>query len=693
MRILGEICLLASLVTSGYGALVTALGDEGLKRRGKWAGALTAVLLTAVLVVLAGALIVKDFSFDYVAQYSSTSLPWHYSLSAVWVGQAGSLLLWAWLLSMLTIVFRATARDLTSGERYSAHGVLLACTAFLVAIMVFAADPMQPNLLTRTEGSGLSPLLQHPAMLIHPPIVFLGYATWTIPFALSVAALWHGAKDERWTRTVRNWSLLAWLVLGTGILLGADWAYQELGWGGYWGWDPVENGSLVPWLTGTAMIHSLMAWRYRNCLKKTTVALAIATFGLCNFATFLTRSGIFSSVHAFSQSPIGWLFLGLMCVLAIGGAVLIYSRRAALATNRPTSSVFSRESMILISVVLLSLLTAVVVTGTIVAPVTSMWFSRTVQFGPEFYNRVLAPIGVALLAMTAVVPLVRWGRAPGPQQLRLLGATAAAAVAATLVAAAFGVRSTLGLTVTFFASLSLATLAAAWWLDARRRSRGHRDPRRLAAGLASALRDQRRRYAGYVIHLGFTCLAVGVTGSSLGTFREEMELDEGQTIQWQGWSVTHSKLDQRETPDKLIAEATLSVRDAWGREATLHPARHFHTLQEEWTSEVAIDSSVRGDLYIVLHAGLGEGRIFVSLISNPLLAWLWIGGWLCGAGAIVALVPSRRHATSAAQSADDESDDDMILKFKPRDRWRPDQAQLAPRPLAGRGPGAARRAA
>ncbi len=294
--------------------------------------------LTGVMVVLAWALLVKDFSFQYVAQYSSRLLPWHYSLSALWVGQAGSLLLWAWLLGLLALVFRCWPGTKSTPLRDPAFGILMAYCGFLTATMVFAADPMQRDIAPGQEGAGLSPLLQHPAMLIHPPIVFLGYATWAIPCSLAIAALTlqrpPGSEiesrsslatgrpsarrplDSTWVRIARPWALVAWTVLGGGILLGAYWSYEELGWGGYWAWDPVENGSLIPWLIGSAFIHTLMTWQFRGMLKTTCVALAIAVFGMCNFATFLTRSGIFSSLHAFSQSPIGWLFLGLMVALA-----------------------------------------------------------------------------------------------------------------------------------------------------------------------------------------------------------------------------------------------------------------------------------------------------------------------------------------------------------------------------------------
>jgi len=375
MKTLGQICLLVTLATSGYGAFVLlaygARASRALRRAADACGGVALFSLTGAVGILAWALLVRDFSFDYVAHYSSRLLPWRYSLSALWVGQAGSLLLWAWILAGLSGVFRSS-RTTEIGLRDCAFGVLLANLTFITGILVFAADPFKPGLSTPNEGAGLSPLLQHPSMLIHPPVIFCAYAAWTIPFALTVAALLLGRLDASWTQLARPWALFAWSVLLVGLLLGADWAYQELGWGGYWGWDPVENGSLLPWLTGTAFIHGLMAWRARNCLKKTTVAMGIATFGLCNFATFLTRSGVFSSVHAFSKSPIGWAFLALMAVLFAGGAALLIANRRVLAPERIAKSLLARETMILVATFLLVALTVVVLGGTLVAPVSEI---------------------------------------------------------------------------------------------------------------------------------------------------------------------------------------------------------------------------------------------------------------------------------------------------------------------------------
>ena len=251
-------------------------------------------------------------------------------------------------------------------------------------------------------------------MLIHPPIVFLGYAAWGVPFALAAAALMSGRLNNAWLQQARPWSLFAWTTLGGGILLGAEWAYEQLGWGGYWAWDPVENGSLMPWLTGTALIHGLMTWR-QGALKKTTLFLAIATFGLCNFATFLTRSGIFSSLHAFSQSPIGWMFLFWIAAFVVGGTLLILRRKKQLAAEKPLAALWSREALVLLGILALVLLTTVTLLGTLAGAISGLFSATPIMVGLAFYNNVLIPTGLVLLAVVAAVPLIRWGAGPTPR--------------------------------------------------------------------------------------------------------------------------------------------------------------------------------------------------------------------------------------------------------------------------------------
>lgn len=638
MSLVGQLFLLIAFVASGYAAFIHLAPQQILsptfRRSGGLAAWIAVAAVTVVITLLAWALLVKDFRFAYVAEYSSQQLPWHYSLSALWVGQAGSLLVWAWCFGVLALVYGYSRGSRSSPLRQPAVGILMTSLFFLVAVMVFAADPVEASVgeFGRVER-GMSPLLEHPAMLIHPPIIFLGYAAWGIPFALATAALVVGRMDADWIRQARPWSLFAWSTLGAGILLGGLWAYEELGWGGYWSWDPVENGSLIPWLTGTALIHAMMAWQHRGVWKKTALLLAVATFGLCNFATFLTRSGIFSSLHAFSQSPIGWMFLALMLLLSAGGVVLIAWRRRLLRSGRPVESIWSREAMVLMAGTGLVLLAAVACVGTLSLPLSSYLLGRKIMVGPAFYNNALIPIGLLLLATTAAAPLLRWGKPPTRGQQKALAVSAGVGIAAAATVLALGVRNPVGLAVAGLAAAALTALAGAIAMDYRLPG------------------SRRRTYAGYLIHMGFVSLAVGVAGSSLGTQRHELVMAEGETAQWCGYSIRLARLIERELRNRIVAEAELEVSSSRrGETFTLFPAQHLHRPHNEWTTEVAIHSTWAGDFYTIARLGEGPSRAALTFVSNPLMRWIWLGGSIFAVGTLIGLWPVKPAGSGATRA-------------------------------------------
>jgi cytochrome c-type biogenesis protein CcmF len=670
----GQLCLLAAFVASGYSAFTCFAGWQRRhsiwQRAGTVAGIVGFLALTLVSAILAESLLLKDFRFAYVAQYASRGLPWHYALSAFWVGQAGSLLFWAWSVGLLAMLYRFWPRHTPSLLREPAFAILMAYQCFLVAIMVFGADPMQPSLAVPREGGGLSPLLQHPAMLLHPPVVFLGYAGCAIPFALAFAALLSGRLDADWIRDARPWAFFAWAVQGIGILVGAYWAYEELGWGGYWSWDPVENGSLIPWLTATAMIHAAMLYRQRGELKRTTIWLAVATFAACNFAAFLTRSGIFSSLHAFSQSPIGWMFLALIVALAVGTAVLLMRRRVVMASDNPIPGLSSKEGVATASVFALIVLAAVVFTGTASMPISQVLFPHKVLLGPGFYNGALMPTGLLLLAAMAVAPLLRWGGPPEARQAKaILLATVAGAIAAGL-AWFGGLRHPLEMAVVGLATMTAIALAASWLLDARWRlaCTSHRDgadipvcPTRyrplgqtgMSAPPNTVLRicpcgSRRRTYAGYVMHLGVACLAIGIAGSSLGTQQHDVTLATGESIRWAGRDIRFISILQDRSAQKLVVRAELEVTADGASPYTLRPAQEYYFLQSQWNSEVAIHSTWGSDFYTILHSGEGQDRVQLTLVENPMMRWMWLSGWIMVVGAVPWFWPAERRAASDA---------------------------------------------
>ena len=692
MTVLGQLCLLIAMVCSGYAAFAAIVGarsqSRGLGRSGLGAALTAVTALTAVVVMLAYALVTKDFRFEYVARYSDPLLPWHYSLSALWVGQAGSLLLWGWFVAVLAVVFRFTSRQGPRELGELAFGVQMVYLVFLLAIMVFAADPMAPSLVPgasgfarlaenagKPAGEGLSPLLQHPAMLIHPPIVFLGYAAWGIPFALAAAALISGQLHDAWLQQARPWSLFAWTTLGGGIVLGGEWAYEQLGWGGYWAWDPVEKGSLMPWLTGTALIHGLMTWR-QGALKKTTLFLAIGTFGLCNFATFLTRSGIFSSLHAFSQSPIGWMFLLWIAACVIGGTVLIVRRRKHLAAEKPLAALWSREAFILLGILALLLLTTVTLLGTLAGAISGLFSATRIMVGMAFYNNVLIPTGLVLLAVVAAVPLIRWGAGPTRGRVGLLAMAAIIGLLITLAALACGVHSPVGLAVAGLVGALLASTLLAVLITLRRDERTSRrsvmsalaqpsPPAPLPNGEGSwraplpsgrpwvhgarpqAGEGRWRSYAGFLIHLGFGCMAIGIAGSSLGSRETDLSMNRGQTVEWAGRTIRYADLLQQDLRQNVVVAAQLEVNEPAGTSYTLQPAQILYRPQNQWGTKVAIHSTFRGDFYVIMHGGSEANKIHLTLIDHPLIRWLWVGGWIGLAGVVLALWPQRQRRKSA----------------------------------------------
>jgi len=401
-----------------------------------------------------------------------------------------------------------------------------------------------------------------------------------------------------------------------------------------------------------------MSWRHGGHLKKTTVVLSITTFALCNFATFLTRSGIFSSVHAFSESPIGWMFLAFMAVLFIGGIALIIHHRHELVAERLTKSIVTRETFILLSTVLLIVMTLVVLTGTLIAPLSKILIGRTVQLGPAFYNNVLIPVGLSLLGLTAAVPLIRWGSPPTTAQRWSLLACVTLGCCVALLAFLLGIHHVVYLCVIGMACTSFAALFTAFGLDIVRR--------RTADGLLTTacrvFAESRRQYAGYLVHIGFVCLVIGVTGSSLGIQREVV-MHEGEVLQWAGRSIRYVKLTQKELADKLVAEVQLEVTDRRGRVANLRPARHLHLLQEQWTTEVDIDSTWSADFYTVLHAGLGDGKVVLTFVFNPMMRFLWMGGMISAVSALVAVWPSAKHrrASESLETISGADDASILL--------------------------------
>lgn len=634
----GHLILYGALAVALWSAAASLLAvrrrDLRLAASGQRALHATAVLLGSATVLLVIALFARDFSLTYVANYSSRSTPPVYTFTALWAGMEGSLLWW----TFITAVYAATAvavqvrkrTDLVPLATAVSGGVL----AFFLGMLVFAADPFAGTSPIPLDGSGLNPLLQSPFMAIHPVLLYLGLTGFVVPFAFGIAALAAGRLDFRWFVATRRWTVLAWSFLTAGIILGAGWAYHELGWGGYWGWDPVENASLLPWLTGTAFLHSVMIQERRGMLKVWNVALILATYGLAIFGTFLTRSGLLSSVHTFSESPVGKYFLPFLGVLLIGAFALLGWRLERLQAERRLDSLLSREAMFLFNNLLFVSIAFTVLWGTLYPIFVEATSGVRIAVGPPFFNAVIAPVGLALLALTGIGPLVAWRRA-SPKSLRQhlsIPLLAGAATIATL--AARGVRSPGALTA--FGLCAFVAVGTAG--EFVRAARAHRAIEKTGwiGGLLRAVGRNRRRYGGYIVHLGVVLIFLGLAGSP---FRKSWSgtLEIGDTFRIGSYDLTYADSARYATDEKMVTLAVMDVRKGGRLVATLTPQRNFHLAQRQPQSEVGIRTTPVEDLYVVLN-GMDESRTAtVRAWVNPLVMWIWIGGAVMTAGMVVIL--------------------------------------------------------
>ena len=648
MTSIGYGALALALVISVYIAVVSILGA----RRGSpklTASAQMGVVAVAALVTLASAfliyvLLTRDFQVEYVYRHVSTYLPTIYTLAAFWAGQEGSLLLWLWLLTLFSALIARREEGWSQELKPYALTVLALCQAFFALLLVVVSNPFAAYPASPPEGLGMNPLLENFWMIIHPPVVFIGYAAYTVPFAFAIAALITGKLGKEWIRGIRRWNLFSWLFLGLGIILGAWWAYLELGWGGYWGWDPVENASLIPWLVGTAFLHSATMQERRGIFKVWNIALAVMTFVLCIFATFVTRSGIIQSVHAFGESVIGYYFLAFLAVILIFFFGLAFYRRRELASERERKSLLSREAGYLLNNLLFVGLALAVFIGTVFPAVSEIVRGVQVALGASFFERVFSPLALALVVLIGVCPLLGWRQTSSRRFLRSLLYPGIMALAAAVVIFIQGITEPFALLS--FAVCAFVASSILWEFLrgtlARRRSTGED----YLLAFRQLITKNRRRYGGFLVHLSMVIITMGVTGSSLYQTEYQVVLAEGETVTIKDYTLEHEGLVVESTPGKHRFASLMSVYRADRKIATLMPEKNFHWNVEQWVTEVAIRTSLKEDLYVILADFAEDGSAAFQILINPLVVWLWIGGGLLLLGATVAIWPEdqRRRA-------------------------------------------------
>jgi cytochrome c-type biogenesis protein CcmF len=637
-----------TLVVSLYCAVAAALGarERGgvlleSARNAAFAAAVTATAASALLLVL---LLTRDLSVKYVAEHVDSHLPTAYRLSAFWAGQEGSLLIWLWMVTLLTVVMIVSKRVWAEPFGPYVLTVMAATQAFLALVVVLLSNPFETLSTVPLDGQGLNPLLQNVWMVMHPPVVFVAYAAYTVPFALAIGGLAVGRLDKNWLEVVRRWAIFAWLFLGAGILMGAYWAYLELGWGGYWGWDPVENSSLIPWLIGTALLHALLMQERRNIFKRWSLWLIASTFTLCLFATFVTRSGVIQSVHAFGRSPIGYYFLAFIALCLAALAVLISQRRRVLGEGYEFGVLLSRETSLLATNLVLSGAAVIVLVGTLFPALVELVQGRQAALDIAFYERTVGPLSLVLIAVIGVCPWLVWGR-PSARLKRVLLPSAAIALVTTVLLFVLGVRqpmAVIAFLICVFVGISLLTTF--YQSVANRKSR---TGEKLPAAAWRSLVANRRRHGAHVVHLGIVLMAVGVTGSSLFQDEVQVALDVGQEVDVNGYTLRYQDFETKALPDREQYVAVVDVYRGDRSLGTLRAEKSFHWNVEQWVTEVAIRTTPKEDLYLILAGFEESGLASLRVLINPLVLWLWVGGIMLMLGGVMAWWPGSNRKGEA----------------------------------------------
>jgi cytochrome c-type biogenesis protein CcmF len=622
---------------------------------------LTFPLLTLAALCIITLLVNGNYEVEYVASVTSNSMPTYLKITALWGGQAGSLVFWTWLMSAFAsaVMVRKWKRD-----REFLPWVIIVCLVtliFFLVMIIFFENPFariwQPPLgaplkamfppagatmLTQADGRGLNPLLRHPGMIIHPPMLYLGFVSFVIPYAFAIAALITGRTDDRWIRITRRWTLVAWLVLSLGLILGGRWAYDVLGWGGYWGWDPVEIAAFMPWLTGTAFLHSVMIQEKRGMLKHWNMVLIILTYDLVIFGTFLTRSGVLSSVHAFAQSAIGPLFFVFIGLTFITSVALLLKRWNELRSEGEMSSMFSREALFTLNNLLFILILFVCFWGVIYPLISELFTGQKVTFGPEWYERITGPLWAGLLLLMGIAPLSAWKYSTA----RTLGKAAwkpfLVSLAVPVIVIITGMRQPFAILGLWLCAFAASVTLYEFWRGAMARHRMKEES--LIVAVWRLAGRNRRRYGGYIIHLGVVLMALGIIGIEIFQTQTQGMISQGESLTLGKYTVRFESLSNFDHTDgRNVARAVVSVYKDGNFVGELHPRRDYYYESQQQMTIPGVRSTLEDDLYVLLadwQPIASQGATF-RIYHNPLVNWLWIGAFVFILGTAVAAWPDR----------------------------------------------------
>ena len=629
---LGYGALVVGVLLALYGAAAAAAGARtgrtALVESAQHAALGVFGLVTAALLLLVYAFLTFDFSVRYVAINTNLETPFYYRITAVWGALEGSIILWSWMLALYTLIVILRHRH-NAREFYPwVITVMLSVLAFFLLVMTIPAPPFERLTPVPANGRGLNPL---------------GFTGFTVPFAFAVAALVTGRVGDRWITLTRRWTIVAWYFLSLGLLIGGWWSYHVLGWGGYWAWDPVENAAFMPWLTGTAFLHSVMIQERRRMLKLWNIGLVILTFSLTLFGTFLTRSGVIASVHAFTQGSIGAFFLTFLSLVVLTALGLLAWRWDVLGAEGELDSIVSRESAFLLNNVLLIAATFTVFFGTVFPLLSEAARGVKVSVGAPFFNQVNVPLFLGLIFLMGVGPLIAWRRASLDNLRRNFLWPVGIGLAAAAVFFALGVRSAVaGLTLAL--TIFVATTIAVDYLRATRARR--RMGEALLPAMGGLLVRHNRRYGGFVIHLGILVIAVGITGSQAWSLQREATLKRGEAVQIAGYTFRFDGLSARENGNHFLVESAFNVTNGGASARRMHPAKKYYPQEQSPIAHVDYTLGFMEDLYLVLGDFERDGsQATVKVQVNRMVSWIWIGGLILTLGAGLAIIPERKKTT------------------------------------------------
>lgn len=640
---IGYSSVLLALALAVWGIVAPALGAR-TGREVFFASARGAILGQFAFVTLASlaliyALVTTDFSIRYVATNTTRATPIYYRVTGLWSALEGSLLLWEWVLiiffGLVAWIYRDRHRELMPWVIM----VFSIVSAFFLSVMAFASNPFERVFPVPMDGRGLNPLLEDANMLTHPPLLYTGFVGLTVPYAFAMAALITGKVDESWIVTTRRWTITAWFFLTLGNLVGAWWSYHVLGWGGYWAWDPVENAAFMPWLPATAFLHSIQVQERRRMLKTWNVSLIILAFSLTIFGTFLTRSGILSSIHAFSSGPVGMFFLGFLALVLAGSFGLLFWRADRLRGQPELDSMVSRESAFLLNNVVLVSALFTVFLGTVFPLLSEAVAGVKVSVGAPYFNWITTPLFLVMIFLMGIGPLIAWRKASWDNLRRNFLWPVVWSLTLGLALFAWKVRDFWPLVAFTLSAFVVLTIVfdTAWAIRARWRLAGEGIP----AALATLMMRDQRRYGGFIVHLGVVLLVLGIAGSMSYSVQREVTLGTGQSLTIDRFHIRFEGLEASEQPTHFRVEGLFRVSNNGHEIGVLNPALKYFPIQASPVGRAVFRSTFTEDLYLILSgfSDLRQGQATLKVLVRPLMAWIWIGGAVITLGTLVALWP------------------------------------------------------